>query len=351
MSESTTTEYRIGEALAAYAESPSPPYDLQYLTGDASNRVYVRVSFRSLEACPVTMMAMVLPEDSARSEEAGGEASSERLPFIEVAEWLDDRGVPVPALFHYHQASRVLLLQDLGDRTLERALETHDRVDLYERAVDLLLDFQRLTLTPEQNLVVSQRAMDRDLLAWELDHYIEWRLEEDLGHGSGPWKDELRDAFIPLLDELCALPTCVAHRDFQSRNIMLPEQGGMVLIDFQDALIAPFIYDTVALLRDSYVSLGASEVEHLLARYSDGVRHLGVVSLTAAEIERAFHLQCVQRKLKDTGRFVFIDRVKGNPSFLSYRDPSMAYVRASLRALAGYERVRGLLAELDPEST
>ena len=348
MRPSPTIETRIGKALAASTDLPCIPYDLQYLTGDASNRVYVRVRFQAPNEGPVTVMAMVMPEDPGKSEEAGGGASSQQLPFIEVAEWLRGRGVPVPVLHHYEEAACVLLLQDLGDRTLERALETGDRVELYRQAVDLLLDFQLSTSAAEPDLLVSQRAMDRDLLAWELDHYVEWRLEEDLGYSAGPWKEDLRRAFVPLLDEICALPTRVAHRDFQSRNIMLPGQGDMVLIDFQDALIASFVYDAVALLRDSYVSLSPSELDHLLARYSAGAEESGVVSATTDEITRAFHLQTVQRKLKDTGRFVFIDRVKGNPSFLPYRDPSMEYVRASLRELSGHERLQSLLDELDP---
>ena len=42
--------------------------------------------------------------------------------------------------------------------------------------------------------------------------------------------------------------------------------------------------------------------------------------------ERLFDLQTVQRKLKDAGRFVFIDRVKKNPSFLVHIPNSLDYV-------------------------
>ena len=349
MSESSNIENRVGEAILAYTESDALPYEMEYLTGDASNRVYVRVGLNSAEALPNTIMAMVLPSDPGKSEEAGDDTDTEQLPFIEMTEWFRGRGVRVPTLYHYDLATKVLLLEDLGDRTLERALQSGDRADLYNEAVDLLIEFQRLSDEPEPRLVASRRAMDRDLLSWELDHYVEWRLEEDFGLAVGPWKDALRRAFVPLLDELCALPIRLAHRDFQSRNIMLPDTGGMTLIDFQDALMAPFVYDAVALLRDSYVSLTPAEVERLLGRYCAGARDAGLVSSSQTEIERAFHLQCVQRKLKDTGRFVFIDRVKANPSFLPYRDPSMAYVRASLQALPGHERLQTLIEELDPK--
>ena len=56
----------------------------------------------------------------------------------------------------------------------------------------------------------------------------------------------------------------------------------------------------------------------------------------------------MQRKLKDAGRFVFIDRVRGNPSFLGYIDDSLAYVRAALARGYGGPRLAELLADVDP---
>ncbi len=55
----------------------------------------------------------------------------------------------------------------------------------------------------------------------------------------------------------------------------------------------------------------------------------------------------VQRKLKDAGRFVFIDRVKKNPSFLPYFEPSLAKVRASLARLTDDEDMRALAVIVD----
>jgi len=50
----------------------------------------------------------------------------------------------------------------------------------------------------------------------------------------------------------------------------------------------------------------------------------------------------VQRKLKDAGRFVFIERKNGNPSFLKFVDPTISRARASLERLADDARLRGL---------
>ncbi|MDZ4225090.1 MAG: aminoglycoside phosphotransferase, partial [bacterium] len=58
---------------------------------------------------------------------------------------------------------------------------------------------------------------------------------------------------------------------------------------------------------------------------------------------RAFHLQTVQRKLKDSGRFVFIDQVKKNPNFLPFIPLSMNYVKQALEQLPEYEKLYELL--------
>jgi aminoglycoside/choline kinase family phosphotransferase len=58
---------------------------------------------------------------------------------------------------------------------------------------------------------------------------------------------------------------------------------------------------------------------------------------------RHFHLQTLQRKLKDAGRFVFIHRRRGNPGFLKFFPASVGYVRQALEALGQWPEVLALL--------
>ena len=58
----------------------------------------------------------------------------------------------------------------------------------------------------------------------------------------------------------------------------------------------------------------------------------------------------MQRKLKDAGRFVYIERVKGNASYLPYIAPSLQYVRDALEKLPMLKPLHHLLADLDPEA-
>jgi aminoglycoside/choline kinase family phosphotransferase len=57
----------------------------------------------------------------------------------------------------------------------------------------------------------------------------------------------------------------------------------------------------------------------------------------------------VQRKLKDAGRFVYIDRVRGNPGFLQYIPTSLGYVSEALARVPQLAELRELLVRHLPE--
>jgi aminoglycoside/choline kinase family phosphotransferase len=99
----------------------------------------------------------------------------------------------------------------------------------------------------------------------------------------------------------------------------------------------------VALLCDSYVELGSTLQQRLLTRYAD---RRGYDDAERAALRRGFDLITVQRKLKDAGRFVFIDRVRHNSSFLQYYGRTLGYVERALLALTDLAPARVLHARL-----
>lgn len=328
-----------GRTLAAIALLP--PH--------ASTRRYARVAWRD----GASWIAMLFPESDASEEVGGpeGEGVAESA-FARAQRWLHGAGVPVPMVYAADEIARVLWLEDLGGVDFDAWTRRADsRVRCYEQALDLLDRFQRATGTNVPASVMDRR-FDRSLLAWELEHYVEWRLEADLGLKlGGGQRATLDTAFSQLLDRLEALPTGTVHRDFQSHNIMaVGDEPRLVLLDFQDAMRGPVVYDAVALLRDSYVELSDDELDPLVERFCERVVQLPECDgWTADRAREGFHLQTLQRKLKDAGRFVYIDRVRGNPSFLRFIPSSMRYVAGALRRLDGFDDLADLLTTLDPE--
>lgn len=328
---------------------PNETVEISPMTGGASTRKYFRVTPQSGGKSTV---AMFVP-DGPTPEEVHNGGESERWPFLEIRDLLEHRGVDVPQVFGEDTAHGWLLIEDLGEDTLANYLSraSSEKTALYTCAVRDLAEAQASLADLPKGSVVGRRSFDVALLRWEIEHFREWGLDarkKSLG------ADDLA-AFAGIADRLAArvaeLPRGFTHRDYQSRNLMVRERSkkpgkpyGLVWIDFQDALLGPRVYDLVALLNDSYQTFDRAFVEARLSEYADAA------GLDAASRERLvfeFDLVTVQRKLKDAGRFVFIDRQKKNSSFLKFVSPTVAKVGKALERLASHdEDMRNLHAIL-----
>ncbi|HKU36482.1 MAG TPA: phosphotransferase, partial [Polyangiales bacterium] len=189
---------------------------------------------------------------------------------------------------------------------------------------------------PSAACIAFRRRYDAALLRSELDHFREWGLEAVRGALPADARAELDAHFDALTREIVALRDGFVHRDYQSRNLMwspapasaaVSDEQRLVVIDFQDAFIGPAPYDLVALLCDSYVELDYPTQRGLLERYA---ARRGFDAARSAELTRGFDLITLQRKLKDAGRFVFIDRVRNNADFLQFFTPSLRHVARAL---------------------
>jgi hypothetical protein len=314
---------------------------VQTLVGDASTRRYHRVRVTGGE--PPTAIIMELPDEPLKSDEATAGERPPELPFLNVQRYLAAGGYPVPRVYEADLARGLVGLEDLGDRTFESAVTAAPpaaRAPLYRAAIDQIVALQELgARVPDPACVAFSRRFDERLLRWELGHFREWYLEAERGVVlPAAAAATVEAAFDWLAAELAAEPVTLVHRDFQSRNLMLVGGAGAAgsapaarpelrVIDFQDALLGTRAYDLVALLRDSYVELGPGEVDALVSTF---VARAGIDD--EAAFRRLFTLQTLQRKLKDAGRFVFIDRVRNNPSFLRWIPTTIKYVRDALAA-------------------
>jgi hypothetical protein len=339
------TEARVRDAARRATGRDASAAPVARLAGHASLRSYWRVG-----AAPDAVVVMVLPPDARPDEVTKGGAPAVN-PFVDVQRYLAGLGVRVPVIHAFHEAEGLMVLEDLGDEMLEtRLLAGAPRAPLYEAAIDQLARLRARAEARPGGCVAFTRAFDVDLYRWELEHFVEWGLEAWKGARLSPAERALVDReFDRVARALEAEPKGFTHRDYQSRNLMVLPSGAQAVIDFQDALLGPRQYDLVALLRDSYVELDAPFVDAMLRRYLDRLEAEGGPRLEYAPFRETFDLLTVQRKLKDAGRFVFIDRVKGNPGFLVSIPASLRYVRDALARRPDLAELRAVLAGHVPE--
>jgi aminoglycoside/choline kinase family phosphotransferase len=339
------TEARVRGAITRATGRDASAEPVRRLAGHASLRSYWRVG-----RPPGALVVMVLPPDAKPEEVTKGSAPAVN-PFVDVQRYLAALGIRVPAIHAFEEPEGLMVLEDLGDEMLETRLLAGDaRQPLYERAIDQLARLRARAEARPEGCVAFSRSFDRDLYRWELDHFVEWGLDawkgRTLSFAEKAVVDRSFDAISRALD---AEPKGFTHRDYQSRNLMVLPSGEQAVIDFQDALLGPRQYDLVALLRDSYVELDAAFVEAMLRRYLDRLAAEGGPRLAYGPFREVFDLLTVQRKLKDAGRFVFIDRVKKNPGFLPSIPASLRYVRDAFARRPDLAELQDVLARHVPE--
>ena len=299
------------------------------LTGDASDRRY----FRLIEPDGQTSVLAAYPA-----------AFDDTLPFLNVTRLLAQMPVPVPDIRDEAPDLGLLLLEDLGDVTLQAHLglaSTEEHGQLYREAVRLIAALQRRGAALASDVFLPYGvAFDEAKLGWEMEFFLKHYL---LGYRGVPLDDATLDAIRVelrlLVERLAAEERVLCHRDYHSRNLMLHRQH-LYLIDYQDARLGPDTYDLASLLRDSYVDLSDSMVNWLLAYF---LALTGRPESEAAFRER-FDLMSLQRNLKALGTFGYQTLAKQNPVYIQYMPRTLRYVRTNLARYRSFGRLHDLLA-------
>jgi aminoglycoside/choline kinase family phosphotransferase len=142
---------------------------------------------------------------------------------------------------------------------------------------------------------------------------------------------ELEGPFSHLADTASrAEAAFLLHRDFQSRNIMLP--GSRVgVIDWQGARIGPLGYDLASLLIDPYVGLTPGCADCVFRTYREHLRNYDTTRVDP--FRRLYPYLAVQRNLQMLGAFAHLSRKMGKTTFEAYIPPAVASLRSLLTGL------------------
>lgn len=284
------------------------------LSGDASTRRYYRLTVPE----GTRILALHLEPFDA-----------EHLPFTVLRHLLAGWRIPVPAILDQDGARGILVLEDLGDLTLQEALRgasAAQRDEYYRTAVEQIVTLQREASRGPRRGPCFQVAFDIEKLAWELHYFLKHFLEGHRGANlSVEDRSVLSESFHRLSEEIASWPRVLCHRDYHSRNLMV--HGNRLLwIDFQDARMGPATYDLVSLLCDSYVDVEEEFLEERAEQFRQKARpgeHREI-------FRRRFDLMSVQRNLKALGTFGYQASVKGNRVYLPYIPRTLASARRNL---------------------
>nr|WP_255699449.1 phosphotransferase [Luteimonas sp. Y-2-2-4F] len=313
---------RAAQRLAWAREATGEP-------GLALERASTDAGFRSYWRAATAAGARIVMDSPPGLEDAGR--------WLRLHALLAAHGVRVPAVLARDEAAGFLLLEDLGARTALQALDDLDADALMDAAFAELLRLQAIpppAWLPDYDAALVER---------DLGLFHDWFLVRHLGVAldageAAAWR-ALRER---VLAATLAQPRVLVHRDYILRNLM-PVDGGVAVLDFQDAVRGPIAYDPASLLRDAFHTWPAPRADAWLRGYHARAREAG---LPVPGLERFRHdaaLMGAQRHLKILGIFARLHHRDGKPHYLHDAPRFLGYLDEALPGLPELAPLAGLL--------
>jgi aminoglycoside/choline kinase family phosphotransferase len=302
---------------------------IQPLAVEASHRRFYRV--QSPTQTTSTWVAMNSPPALEQNEQ-----------FVILAAVFADHGIPVPSVIATDLERGFVLMSDLGATELAQIYGTENEQPALEAAVATLPILQTVT---SEHIPVYDEAR----LTMEFDLFDHWTLRGLMGHEGAALAASgakvLNAAKIACVTTMLEQPQTCVHRDYHCRNLLF-NQNQLGIVDFQDALLGPALYDIASLLRDCYYRHSEAQIDLYLRSFLQQSPLFGPADFNA--LKRAFDLTAVQRQIKALGIFARLHLRDNKSSHLVWIKPVLQRL---VEVTGAYEETRALsqlLRKIEP---
>lgn len=329
------TEVIISADIRAWLSKQiqSSDFSVIQLAGDASARRYYRV----IEGEKTWVLMCWEP------------FQSENYPFISVQRHFASCEVQVPEVVAIGESLGVLLLEDLGDLTLERKFWESSQQEasegFYIKTLNELIKIHDRATNSNVTSSASVTRFDVEKFLWEMnyakEHLLLGLLKLNLSENVAT---ELQNAFQEFCTTLANEPAVICHRDFHSRNVMI-KRDKVIIIDFQDARLGPAQYDLVSLFKDSYVDMSDAFAEKLMDYYLQNSNIRQQKNFSDERFFQIYELQSLQRCFKACGSFASFMNTRQDRRYLKYLTPTLKRVMKSLTHFPQYSVLNNILLD------
>ncbi|HEY8271222.1 MAG TPA: phosphotransferase [Pseudobdellovibrionaceae bacterium] len=303
------------------------------LAGDASNRRYYRV-IHNHQSWVLMRWDPFDPEN---------------YPFLSVLQHFAKAGVHVPKVVFMSPKDGLVLLEDLGDLTLERKfLESQSQeisLDFYKMAINEIVKIHHQATATPGNCTALDIQFDTEKFLWEMNYGKDNLISGILKF---QWTDsstkEIQSIFNDICTKLDREPKKIAHRDYHSRNLMI-KLDEMKVIDFQDARLGPIQYDLVSLFKDSYVNMNDEMTKTLMEYYLTSSKEFLPKDFSRAHFDEIYELQSIQRCFKACGSFASFYNLRNDKRYLKYLSGTLRKVIKSLTEFPEYKPFADILID------
>lgn len=268
-------------------------------------------------------------------------ARHENRRYATHARFLAGIGFPVPTVLSRNTPANAILLQDLGQQSLDAlvgSLSEQRLKAIYGAVLDsiALLHHSGTRQARRQRLALEPSFSER-IFRYERTLFVNQFLQGYAGLPVSVTR-AIRKELAELARRLLRAPPVLLHRDLQSSNIFLVKRHP-IMIDFQGMRFGPAAYDLAALLYDPYADLQENMQMQLLNAYVARAK-------PAWHVRELFWPAAVQRLSQALGAYARFSASPDTRRFETFIPPALRLLTRALTHVDGLPRTTALIHSL-----
>ena len=273
-----------------------PTWKMKQLSGDSGERYYNRID------CPKGNFIFVHYPSSKKGLN----------DYLNIQALLKKKKFHVPDTYQINKKKGWLLIEDIGDLSLEQYYLKNKNLHYHEKSLNQLYNFQHLLKKRDlKKIFTKDQSFNEMLFTYQQLNII---FPNDK-------RNKLFSEFQKISQQLFESKLIPSHRDFHSRNLFI-HKDEVHIIDFQDAGFYPLYYDLASLLYDSYIPLTTKEQNHLIKYYSK--------KWNQNFNDQSLRITFFQRGCKAIGSFMSFYNQRGQKTHLQHIHPTLKKLQKHL---------------------
>ncbi len=214
-------------------------FNIEELRQEASDRKYYRIKADNF--------SYVLADNFDKTDQSAN--------FLYASKILKNSSVNVPEVLAFSEDLRFLLLQDLGDKSLDTDNEYKD-----QKILEMALEQLSKIYFSDQDVL---RSATKESLLLQTNSFIDFCKENKLSNDELKALENLRNDLVQNLLNQQFIPT---HNDFERRNLMMFEEN-LFVIDFQDLNMGPIGIDLASIMYEHSYEYPKVLIDDLLEKH------------------------------------------------------------------------------------
>ena len=246
-------------------------FNIKELRQEASDRKYYRIKAKNI--------SYVLTDNFDKTDQSAN--------FLYASKILKNSSVNVPEVLAFSEDLRFVLLQDLGDESLDINDEYKD-----EKILEMALEQLSKIYFSDQDVL---KSVTKESLLLQTNSFMDFCREKKCSNDEIKSLEYLRNEFVHYLLNQQFIPS---HNDFERRNLMMFEEK-LFVIDFQDLNMGPLGIDLASIMYEHSYEYPKALIDNLLEKH---LKDNGL-NASSAELKDMIMHALAHRSMRIVGTF------------------------------------------------